>query len=404
MNPNKPKRVLLFEHNVDGTVGGSHYCMLEICRALDRARFEPVACFAQENSLLEEFRRTGAEVLVIAPSRTVKLSSRIAFVHMLLRPVQSLANLFRTLVWDTLAWARRLRHLRIDIVHLNNSCGGDHDLIAAALLCGIPVIAHQRGYPTGVGGVERWFARRLDAIIAISTSVRDDLAAKGVSGEKVCLIHDGIDAERVVATSQGDDARSRFGVGSSAFLVGVVGNIKAWKGQDTLIRAMGRIRQSFPDTFCLVVGSVADEPYFSLIQQHVSELDLNERVIFTGYEKYPARSMLAMDVVVHTSTAPEPFGLVVLEGMALGKPVVATDHGGPIDVIERLVTGFLTPPGDEVALADVICRLLGNPDLRARVGAAGRERMLGHFTARQNVEAVESLYDRLFAARGRKGA
>ncbi|MBK6674425.1 MAG: glycosyltransferase family 4 protein [Proteobacteria bacterium] len=399
MNPNKPKRVLLFEHNVDGTVGGSHYCMLEICRALDRARFEPVACFAQENSLLDEFRRTGAEVLVVAPSRTVKLSSRIALFHKLLRPVQSIANLFRTLVWDALAWARRLRHLRIDIVHLNNSCGGDHDLIAAALLCGIPVIAHQRGYPAGVGGVERWFARRLDAIIAISTSVRDDLAAKGISGERVSLIHDGIDPERVVASSQGNDVRSRFGIGPGAFIVGVVGNVKAWKGQDTLIRAMGRIIQSFPETYCLVVGSVADQPYLSLMQQHVSELKLKDRVIFTGYEKYPARCMLAMDVVVHTSTAPEPFGLVVLEGMALGKPVVATDHGGPVDVIERQRTGFLTPPGDETALADVICLLLGDPALRARVGAAGRERMLGHFTAEQNVIAVQRLFERLLSTR-----
>jgi glycosyltransferase involved in cell wall biosynthesis len=401
INSNRRRRVLFFEHNVDGTVGGSHYCMLELCRALDRARFEPVACFAQKNSLLEEFCRAGAEVLVIEPSRTVLLDSGNPLLRLLLRPAQSIANLFRTLVWDSFSWVRRLRGLRIDLVHLNNSSGGDHDLIAAALFCGIPAVAHQRGYPTGVGKLERWFAHRLDAIIAISTSVREDLATKGISGEKVVLIHDGIDAGRVIASAEGEDMRSRLGIAPSAFLVGVVGNIKAWKGQDTLVRAMGKVRHFFPETFCLVVGSVADEPYFALMRQHVSELNLEDRVIFTGYERYPARCMLAMDVVVHTSTAPEPFGLVVLEGMALGKPVVATGHGGPLDVIEMEISGFLTPPGDDTALGDVICRLLGNAQLRVRVGTAGRDRMLANFTARQNVEAVQGLYDRLFAAKGR---
>ena len=148
---------------------------------------------------------------------------------------------------------------------------------------------------------------------------------------------------------------------------------------------------------CLVVGSNADPPYMQKIEKHVAEAGLGTRVIFTGYEKFPAACMAAMDVVVHTSTAPEPFGLVVLEGMALGRPVVATRHGGPMDVIEEGESGFLTPPDDEHALAAVLDRLLGDPALRQRVGEAGRRRLHEKFTARHNIEGIQAVYDRLFA-------
>ena len=127
----------------------------------------------------------------------------------------------------------------------------------------------------------------------------------------------------------------------------------------------------------------------AFIGEALDGLNLADRVIFTGYQKYPAACMAAMDVVVHTSTSPEPFGLVVLEGMALGKPVVATAHGGPLDVVVEGGTGFLTAPGDAAELAAVLVRLLGDADLRQRVGAAGRARFLDKFTAERNVRQLE---------------
>jgi glycosyltransferase involved in cell wall biosynthesis len=390
--------VLFYEHNVDGTVGGSHYCLLEICRAIDRTRFDPVVCFAQANSLLDEFRATGVQVLVTEPSRTVRLTSRRALLQTLLRPLQSVANALRTLVYDSLTWANRLRRLRIDVVHLNNSCGGDHEVVIAALLRRIPVMAHQRGYPQAVGARERWFARRLAAIAAISSSVLDDLKDKGLYSSNTVLIHDGIDPARVVASAAQGDVRARFGIPATARLVGVVGNIKEWKGQDTLIRAMRHVVLEWPDTFCLVVGAVSDKSYFDLMQRHAAEAGIGDRVVFSGYERYPAACMATMDVVVHTSTAPEPFGLVVLEAMALKKPVIATDHGGPRDIVLDGQTGFLTPPADEHALARVINVLLRDGDMRRKVGAAGHARLLECFTAAKSVGALEAVIERISPA------
>jgi glycosyltransferase involved in cell wall biosynthesis len=394
----RPKRVLFFEHNLDNTVGGSHYCLLEICRYLDRGRYTPVACFSQSNSLMDEFRATGAEIVIEPPLPALHFAPRSGAGRRLLGPVQSLANAWRTLSTSASRWRRRLVELRIDAVHLNNSCGGDHDLLAGAFRLGLPTLAHQRGYPQEVGRIERWFARRLDAILSISNSVTDDLKAKGLYGPNTTLVHDGIDPARVVANADGAAARARFGIPADAPLVGVVGNVKGWKGQDTLIRAMRHVVASFPQARCLVVGSNADPPYMEKIQRHVAEAELGDRVIFTGYERHPAACMAAMDVVVHTSTAPEPFGLVVLEGMAVGRPVVATKHGGPLDVIVDGESGFLTPPDDERALADVLLRLLGDPALRTRVGEAGKRRLHEKFTARHNIAGIQAVYERLLGA------
>lgn len=392
----KPLRVLFYEHNVDGTVGGSHFCLLEICRAIDRTLIDPVVVFAQENTLLDQFRGTGVQVLVMPPSRTILLRSRPGLLGRLTRVVQSLANAFRTLVVDALRWRSRLRRLRIDLLHLNNSCGGDHEAVLGAMLARVPVVAHQRGYPPGFGRRELWFARRMRSIVAISVSVRQDLLDKGLEAGRIVLIHDGIDPSRVVATAAHEDARSKFSLPAGALVVGVVGNVKAWKGQETLVRALPLVALQYPDVHCLVVGSVADDDYMQRLQRLIAEGNLADRVVFTGYQKYPAACMAAMDVVVHTSTSPEPFGLVVLEGMALGKPVVATAHGGPLDVVVDGETGFLTAPGDAAELAAVLARLLGDPDLRQQVGAAGRARLLDKFTAERNVRQLERV---LLAAR-----
>lgn len=392
----KPLRVLFYEHNVDGTVGGSHFCLLEICRAVDRTLIDPVVVFAQENTLLDQFQATGVQVLVMPPSRTILLHSRPRLLGPLPGVVQSLANAFRTLVVDALRWRSRLRRLRIDLLHLNNSSGGDHEAVLGAMLARVPVVAHQRGYPPGFGRRELWFARRMRSVVAISVSVRQDLLDKGLDAGRIVLIHDGIDPSRVVATAAHEDARSKFALPAGALVVGVVGNVKAWKGQETLVRALPLVAQQFPDVCCLVVGSVADDEYMQRLQRLIAEGNLADRVIFTGYQKYPAACMAAMDVVVHTSTSPEPFGLVVLEGMALGKPVVATAHGGPLDVVVEGETGFLTAPGDATQLAAVLARLLGDAGLRQRVGAAGRARLLDKFTAERNVRQLERV---LLAAR-----
>lgn len=393
------QRVLYLEHNMDGTVGGSHYCLLEICRNLDKSRYQPVVVFYQANPLLDEFRATGAEILIESPSTPLHLRVGTGLLRKIFSPVQSAGNAYRTLIADSSRWLKRLRRLRIDIVHLNNSATGDHDLVIAARRLGIPCVAHQRGFAEPMGRLQTFIARRLTRVIAISTAVENYLRDAHFQQDRVTLVHDGIDPARIELQSDRDATRTNLEISPDAPVIGVVGNLKVWKGQETLIRAMPEVLRRFPETRCLIVGATADSRYVEKLRALVEQHGMHRSVLFLGYQRHPATFMSAMDVVVHTSVEAEPFGIVLLEGMALAKPVIATAHGGPLDVVIDNVTGYLTPPGNAEVLAHSLCSLLADPSARERMGALGRERMHQLFTAKRNAARLEEIYGELMKMR-----
>jgi glycosyltransferase involved in cell wall biosynthesis len=183
--------------------------------------------------------------------------------------------------------------------------------------------------------------------------------------------------------------------------IGVVGNIKAWKGQDVLIRALPLLPCSIRWK-CLVVGSVSTTSpncvaYQRLLEDLVRDFGLTDRVVFTGYRSDVPALMSALDIVVHTSVAPEPFGLVILEGMALAKPVVCSAHGGPVEIVEDGVSGFLVPPGDPEALSARLTTLLVSREFREQIGRAALQRV-NVFNVTQHVERVQNVYRSLWHA------
>jgi glycosyltransferase involved in cell wall biosynthesis len=138
---------------------------------------------------------------------------------------------------------------------------------------------------------------------------------------------------------------------------------------------MAQIRAAHPDAHCVVVGGTHDlEPgYPALVEARIAALGLERSVTLAGLQPNVAEWMQAMDVVVHASDH-EPFGIVILEAMALGKPVVAGAEGGPSEIIRDGVDGLLTPFGDHDALARAVLRYLGDPGFARSAGAAARER------------------------------
>jgi glycosyltransferase involved in cell wall biosynthesis len=121
---------------------------------------------------------------------------------------------------------------------------------------------------------------------------------------------------------------------------------------------------------------------------------LGDRVAFAGHQADPASALRALDVAVHASTRPEPFGRVIVEAMACGRPVVAMRHGGAAELFEDGVDALGCPPGDPGALAAAIDRLVADPDLRDRLGAAGRRSVLARFDRRRLADEWAPVYDR----------
>lgn len=393
------KKILYLEHNVDGTVGGSHFCLLEICRSIDRKKYQPVVCFFQENSLIAEFRQTGAEVVIRSAMKPFRFSQK--YFGRLSRLFQAFANIVMRLLFRTTGWYHFLRKKNIDLVHINNACGYDHDLILAAWIRRIPCVVHERGIQTSLPPATQFFSRGIDRIITISDAVNRNLVGKGINREKLIRIDDSIDPSRLAQEIPEAELRTKWGIAEGAPVIGIVGNIKQWKGQETLVRALARLKKPFPGLRCFLIGSVSDMAYKKRLDDIIDEFSLRETVIFTGYQKRPSDLIALFDVFIHTSIAPEPFGIVILEAMGKGKPVIATNIGGPLEIVVDGETGFLTQPGDENNLAEKIAFLLNNPETQSRMGLQGKKRMREKYSIKSNIMRIELLYSELLGGRGK---
>jgi glycosyltransferase involved in cell wall biosynthesis len=298
-------------------------------------------------------------------------------------------------------YARLLRRERVDLLHLNNSLNRSHAWMLAARLAGIPCVVHERGINHRFARIVRTMAPRVDATICISRAVRDNLVTRGITRDNLCVIANGLDPAKVKPVRPPQEVRAAVGAGPATRIIGLVGNIKEWKGQDVVVRALPAILARVPDLRCVLVGDTAatDAPYGDEVRRIASELGVDGHVCFTGYQKNVPDFLNVMDVAIHASVAPEPFGRVLLEAMALHKPVVGSRSGAVPEIVVDGETGFTVEPGNPQALADAVIALLSDPERAQRMGDAGARRLESTFHIRRNVERTMALYDHLLAGK-----
>lgn len=172
-------------------------------------------------------------------------------------------------------------------------------------------------------------------------------------------------------------------------IVGLFGRVTPWKGQDVFIQAISQL----PNTHSVIVGEAffGQEIYLQQLEALVEKLNLQSRVTFTGHSNQVPEWMAACDIIVHCSTAPEPFGLVIVEGMAALKPVIASDGGGAQEIIVNEVTGQLTPMKDADALAAAIKRYIENPDWATTLATNGYTRSKQLFSTQTMVDRFREI-------------
>jgi glycosyltransferase involved in cell wall biosynthesis len=159
---------------------------------------------------------------------------------------------------------------------------------------------------------------------------------------------------------------------------------------------------AFPGIRCLLVGASTegDREYVEGLERFLRDNRIEQHVIFAGFQRNPIDYMNLMDVVAHTSVLPEPFGIVTLEAMSCGKPLVSTTIGGPAEVVIHGQTGLLVEPGKPALLAAAITELLEDRVRAAEMGRRGHARLLSDFTLEKNVRMTTAVYDEIFAEAG----
>ena len=389
-----PKRILLVESNDDGTVGGSHQCLFDLAAGMDRARYTPTVLFYEHNAYVERLEARGVRVLVWDAERQRERSN--PFRSALARKLYARAAVVGAVVRRT----RLLRRERIDLVHLNNSpCIGFEDWLPATRLLRVPCIAHARaGYKRPGSRFGAWLTRRFDRFIAISRYISANVREAGVPSDRIRQIYDGIDLAARETTERSDPERTRrsLALSPSAMLIAMVGHLRSWKGQDVVLAALRELDPALRARLHVVfVGGApkSDANYQEGLLKAVREGGITDCVTFLGERSDVHELMNASDVVLHASSIPEPFGLVVLEGMALGKAVVASELGGPSEIVTA-DSGVLFDPSRPRELADRLVGLLNAPDRRLALGDAARLRARA-FDVRINVERIQGVYAEL---------
>jgi glycosyltransferase involved in cell wall biosynthesis len=239
--------------------------------------------------------------------------------------------------------------------------------------------------------LERWLAARTTALIAVSPQVRDDLVALGIAPrERFAVIRLGIElGERVAAEQNGrDESRRYLGIGPDRFAVGWIGRMTAVKRTDDVLVAFKRLRDEGVDAVLCMVGDGPDRPQ---LERRAHELGVVRDTLFLGYQEEVAPFYAAFDALVLPSSN-EGTPVSAIEALAAGRPVVATRVGGVPDVVAEGEDGFLVEPGATDDLADRLAELARDPELRERMGEAGRQRVLPRYAVDRLVDDVDRLY------------
>lgn len=242
------------------------------------------------------------------------------------------------------------------------------------------------------------FGRAPQRIIAVSRHLREHYA--GVL-PVTDIIPDGVVLPPLISRA---DARRKLNLPIDTCIVTLAARIARWKGHAIFLRAFAELAPHYLQLHGLIVGgySEADDrpgplgggkPYYRELLALTEELGLTGRVTFAGHMEAIMLAFAASDIVAHTSTLPEPFGRVIVEAMAAARPVVAARAGGAQEIVDDGVTGLLAPPGDANALAATLRKMLVAPELRQRMGAAGRARAEREYSLPRMAERFTQVWE-----------
>jgi glycosyltransferase involved in cell wall biosynthesis len=379
-----PTRILKFLTMF--AVGGTERQFVYLAKSLDRSRFDiRVGCLSREGEFLKDIEAINIPV----SEYTIK-------------SLYSPRMLYRQ--WD---FARDLRHQGIRLVHAYGFYPNVFS-IPAARAAGCITIASVRDTGVFTSQVklktvtQKLACQLADCVVANSSAVRDWLISIGIAENHIRVIPNGITLSGRPGRPTAFPIRRELGIDETAPLVTVISRLNPAKGVDYFLKAIVTVAQQFPDArFLIVGGSYFDPAYKPSLEKLSAELGLQNRVAFTG-ERNDVPAILQESNISVLPSLSEGFSNSLLEAMAAGLPVIATNVGGNPEIVRDGETGFLVPARDPKALSEAIGRILRSPELGIRFGQAGYERVARNFSLASTVRQTEELYTHLLGERTAK--
>lgn len=371
------RRRVLFVSHWSSCHGGSSIVFLQLISGLNRERFEPIALCPEDGELPRRLAELDVPVVIQRNSAFTKSTA---------------APFLKDVLW----YSRWLKHEGIHLVHCHSG-GWRRSVLLAARIRGVPFVKHLQNYLKNdelVSGVRGDFGYRwANRIIACSDAIGDTVRQQPTLRERTVTIHNAVDISAFEGLCAESEAERQCQP-----VIGFAGQIIPRKGLDVLIHSLPLVLQRVPGALLKVVGCAppGEEEYEQECRALVQSLNLESHVEFIGYSRHIAQWMKRFDVFVLPTRA-EAFGIVNIEAMAAGCPVVATDVGGIPEIITGPDVGTIVPVDEVGAVAAGIVRYLTDRDLANRVGANARARVKAHFGVETMLQRIESVYESVLA-------
>jgi len=374
--PGMGKSILYLNDAVE--IGGGEKNLLSIINRLDQSCWKPIVTCPAKGSFSKILEERGIQI------EFVKFPDWRKFKDFPLR-MGTFWKLFNI-----------VQRERVRIIHANSPPWFPVGWFVAKYF-NVPTVVSVQG-PLPPKRVRQFYLNRADLVVPISRDLESRVLKGGVAKERVQLIYSGIDCQDFAQRGMPDSfssQRERYGIGENEFVMGCVANLAPYKGQDILLKAFKLVLEKCAAIHCMFVGR--DTDVFGMeVKKMAKQVGIAHCTHFTGFQMDIRPFLETMDLVVLPSRS-EGLGIVLLEAMAMHKPIVATQVGGIPEIIEDRVSGLLCPKEDPEALAQTILELIESPSLLAQIAEAGYQRAKS-FSADNTSMTLFKEYEKLVGA------
>jgi len=400
--------------NPSGQLGGADRILLDALASLREAEptWDLQLVTSAEGPLVSRASALGVGTTVVAFPPALARLGDAATGDPFDRQISQLALLGRLVTANTavvsylLRLRKELRRLQPDVLHTNGF--KMHILGLWARPAGVPVVWHIHDFVSArrvMSRVMRLHSWGCASAVACSRSVARDVEVTCRMSESVYPVYNAVNLQDFSPEGPVLDLDRLSGLPppeAGVIRVGLLATLARWKGHETFLEALARLPPELPVRGYIVSGAIyqTDGSQYTLdeLRGVAARLGLEGRVGFTGFVNEPAAAIRALDVVVHASTRPEPFGLVIAEAMACGRAVIVSNSGGAGEIIHDGLDALGHVPGDADGLARLISRLVGDAPLRGRLGQQARETVGKRFDRARLAEELIPVYQRVVAA------
>ncbi len=366
-------------------IGGAEVSLISLLQNYNRQKYRLIPVIPRRGGLSRRFDELRIPYKIVKMNRLEDTKN----------PIVLLFYIFRFII-GVLSIAFLAKKENICLVHTVTQRAHLYGGIAAKL-CGIPFVPWLQDYPTNI-----WIRAMLQLILKFAASV---IVVNSRSTEKVyasdrkiasktTLIYPPTEMRLFNPDISPIKVKRELGLSDNYPIVGLIGHINPVKGHTVFIEAAKYVIEQFPAARFLIIGGIVfhkDVAYANQLKKLVKEKRLTNDAVFLGFRSDVPEIIASLDIFVLASLT-EPFGKVVVEAMAMKKPVVATRVGGVPEIIEHGKSGILIPPGDVMALADAIIKIAKDKDRARRVGVEGRRTVIKKF----NLDAFLQRFERVF--------